>query len=149
MFWFYFRYSHTSHTTSVLNQRIRDLTGYIFYQAISRWPCECSDFDTMFLSQLNLFPVQNLPFIIHYHLFHCEGCALGHFSNFSIEVPEYYFHVVIGNCITFLFQRTIKFFFAYFILFFSWGMCWYQCQIVTFHRNSNFTNSFIYRFKLW
>ena len=56
-------------------QPICDLSGYILCcQVISRSPCERPNVDTMFLSQLNLFPEQNLP--LHYHLFCCEGCAL-------------------------------------------------------------------------
>ena len=137
MFWFYFWNSHTSHITSVLNQTIRDLSGYIFYQAISRWPCEYSDFDTIFLSPLNLFPAQNLSFIIHYHLFHCEGCALRMlginkqdiFPTLALKSLSTIFMLSLGTAL-FLFQRTIKFFFGYLILFFSWGMCWNQCQIV-------------------
>ena len=58
--------SHHKHSCIVFYQPICDLAGYIFCQAISRWPCECPYIDTMFLSQPHLFPVQNLPFIFQY-----------------------------------------------------------------------------------
>ena len=49
--------------------------GYIFCcQVIAMFPCECPYVDTMFPSHLNLFPVKNLPFVFHCHLFCCEGC---------------------------------------------------------------------------
>jgi len=61
----------------LLSTNIYDLSGYIFCcQVITRWPCECPYVDTLFLSQLNPFPVQNLPSFFHYQLFHCEDCAL-------------------------------------------------------------------------
>ena len=83
------QFSHHKHWCSVFCQPICDLSGYIVCcQAISRWPYV----GTIFPLLRNLFPVQTLPFIFHYHLFHCEGCALHmmdiiHFANLSTQIP--------------------------------------------------------------
>jgi hypothetical protein len=67
--------SHITHIHAVYSINQCDLSGYIFCQVIYRQPCECPYVDTMFLLQLHLFPMQNLPFIFNYHLFCCECCG--------------------------------------------------------------------------
>jgi len=52
------------------------LSAYLVGDFVARWPCKCPYLDTMFPSQQNPFPVQNLPFIFHYDLFRCEDSAL-------------------------------------------------------------------------
>jgi hypothetical protein len=42
---------------------------------IANWPYEYPYVDTMFLQLLDPFPLQSLPFIFCYHLFHYEGYA--------------------------------------------------------------------------
>ena len=61
-------------------------------------PYEYPYVDTIFQSQLILFPMQDFLFIFHYHMFRCEGCALhmlnkqqDSFSCFSVEVPSIVF----------------------------------------------------------
>jgi hypothetical protein len=70
MVWFYFSTSHTScitnlHALSSPYQYMPYLITYFVVKVIARWSCECPYVDTMFPSQLYLFPVQNLPFIFH------------------------------------------------------------------------------------
>ena len=133
MVWFYFSTSHTSHTTNIraassLNQNVIYLVTYF----VVRWsPGDLVNVyvDTIFPSHLNLYPVQNLPFVFHFRLFYCEDCARhmldinrALFQLWRSSPRVFFFHIMIGKCITCLPQRTIKFFFVYFIFFISWGM---------------------------
>ena len=65
--------SQTFFAVSFIYQYVIYLIAY--YHAIAKWR-KCLYVDTIFLSRINLFPLRNSPFILHYHLFLYEGCAL-------------------------------------------------------------------------
>ena len=72
---------------------------FAYYHAITKWHCECPYVDTMFLSQINPFPLRNSPFVLHYHLFCCEGCVL-HMLDINRTIFQLYCcsHIALFSC---------------------------------------------------
>ena len=152
MIWFYFRTSHTSDITKI--HALSSICLYMIHQVtyfVVRW---LAGYLVNALMLIPSLPVQNLPFVCHYHLFHCEGCTL-HMLDISRSLfqlhcwnPLVLFSCYNWELLGILSPKTLMFFFGHFIFFCSWCMCWYPCQIVTFKFNRNFTNSFIFRLKI-
>ena len=72
--WFYFSTSHTSDITKI--HALSSICLYMIHQVtyfVVRW---LAGYLVNALMLIPSLPVQNLPFVCHYNLFQCEGCAI-------------------------------------------------------------------------
>jgi hypothetical protein len=106
-------------------------SGHIFCcQVIARRPCECPDVGTMFQSQPNLFPVQNLPLVFHYHFFTLWRLCTPHagYKQESFQLQRWS-PLALSSCRNcnlhhIHFTKNYKILLRLRHLVFSWGVCW-------------------------